>query len=158
MNITAFPMCCGARVIQNFSGDSEAERNRFVELVQNADKSPSDGGRPNRLMLVILNDQQAKPKTLQTLADLGFVFVARQNNGLHDSWINLFVRQRMEERTKYVEPPFTYPGTSFLVGDELRHIPDLAKVVTPKPVVPNPFIPPSQRPLEYGFVRADKAA
>lgn len=163
MNITAFPMCCGAKVIQSFSGDSEDQRNRFVELVQKFDKDPNDGfgagHSTNRMLCVILNDGQCQPKTLQTLADLGFVHVARQNNGVHNSWVNLFVRCRMDkDKSSYKAPEFTYPGMSTADWGEAQHfIPDLKKKMTPKPVVPNPFIKPSDRALEYGFVKADAA-
>lgn len=143
MHTTGFPSCCGAQVLYSFPAGSG--RFDFNNLVNNVQKAGSmDGGRQMRL--VILSDDQCRNEaTLKGLAELGFVYVARSNNGVHDSWINLFVRSetRGQLPENYVPPPFSYPGVSTLPASPVLVPKLIAKPADPKKV-PDPFAPPPQ--------------
>lgn len=135
---TGFPNCCGASVLYSFSAP---DFNKLVYDVQEY----GEGG--NKMQLVILNDSQCngdKP-LLAMLAALGFVWVSRSNNGLHDSWINLFVRSdhggSPKGKRTYKKPAFTYPGRIAFDPSHNEHV--LLERAKPKGVtVANPFAPP----------------
>lgn len=136
-------MCCGAYVIYNLVELSTPEqRSAFISLVQ----GPPDNLHGRYQLQIILNDSQAKgsPILLQTMAELGFVFVARSNNIGHDSWCNLFVRCHMtsyDEKREYVDPPFTYPGMS-VQGWEKNAQPELRKPLPKKVAVKTEIVDP----------------
>jgi hypothetical protein len=137
MNVTSFPNCCGASVIINFSEIDETARNRLIELVHGEDGKKYN----NHALFIILNDSQAtsSPKLLATMSALGFVYVGRSNNKLHDSWINTFMRIDIG-RAKYKEAPFKYPGIDRADWTvEASQLPPLKRIDIPKKAVPDPF-------------------
>ena len=156
MNFSAFPSCCGARVVVGFTEIDEKARNRFIEMVHDERAKATS----NKMLFVILNDSQCQtsPKLLETLAALGFVFCGRSNNGLHNSWINVFVQARLNGRS-YKAPPFSYPGINradwILEADA---VPELAKIPYEKPVVVNPFDSTFDKMPDYRFDVASLAA
>lgn len=129
--------CCGMTVITvmgtGHSPDSNEALQALVGIVQSQGENPSTYS--NRCFEIVLNDAQAKtsPKLLALMARLGFVLVTRSNNGVHNSWINVFHRTQ-RNGVAYVKPTFNWDGPTTLLPDH-----QVKPMTFKRATVPNPF-------------------
>jgi len=138
--LQALVNCCGAEIIYGMSDAGDTTLRETIEKVQGANLEGNGrayGG--NRMVFCVMNDAQcANKKLLDVLAGLGFVFAGRSNNGLHNSWINLFVRGE-SKGVSYKAPPFVYPGVCTIPEEMKSHPPVMNRVPKKPDALPNPF-------------------